>query len=456
MISSRLGLAILLLSACKDDGTAPAGTDTEAGSDGGSSTGDPMGDSSTGPADPCGNGVMEGLEACDDGNEVNGDGCNRDCTVSETVEHTIVWDGGEGADCAEGVAVDSAGNIVAVGFVETGVTGIDIWMRKHDPELAETWLQLVDGPASGEDRARAVAIAPDDSIVVAGFVEGDGLDGRNIWVRKLDPAGETVWTHVVTGEFELGDDQAYGVTVLSDGSVVVVGEITVKTQDADGWISKLDADGNEQWVTTHDGGAEALDSVRGVAAGPGDEIFVTGWESAPDGGRRIWTARLGGDGSEVWSQTYSAGSSNGNVGHGVGVRSDLGAVATGSQREGTADTDAWIGSYTADGDDAWSAVFAGSSGGTDVGRGVGVGSDDTAAVVGAGLGFSGGGVIFVNKYDATGAEQWSKQIGGDTKSDAEGRAVAIDPTNDHLVVAGCQATAGDITSGDVMLAKITP
>ena len=36
----------------------------------------------TGPAPECGNSMVEPGEACDDGNDRNGDGCNNDCTES--------------------------------------------------------------------------------------------------------------------------------------------------------------------------------------------------------------------------------------------------------------------------------------------------------------------------------------------------------------------------------------
>src|SRR5688572_5827162 len=317
-------VALASAPACKDEGEPAAETDTEAGESSGaastsSSTGEPMADSSTGVETLCGNGTMDIGETCDDGNDVNGDGCNRDCTPSQEVLYTEIWDG-RLADCAESVAIDSEGNVVAVGYVEIDAGQFDIWIRKHDATLTESWLVLENGPAGGEDRGRAVDIAPDDTIVVAGFVEGEGIEGRNVWVQKYDAAGEAVWAaaHTYTDELELGDDSAYGVTVLSDGSIVVVGETLVADQNADAWIRKLDADGNEVWTVTHAGEADAIDSARGVAVGPGDEIHVTGWETAADGGRRIWTTRLSASGEEQWSATYTAGYFNGNVGNGIG------------------------------------------------------------------------------------------------------------------------------------------
>ena len=60
-----------------DSATVAADTDSGAGDD--SSTGMPDATTST-----CGNSVVEHGEDCDDGNKVNGDGCNNDCTFTCT------------------------------------------------------------------------------------------------------------------------------------------------------------------------------------------------------------------------------------------------------------------------------------------------------------------------------------------------------------------------------------
>src|SRR5690606_31737657 len=89
---------------CGKDGEA---TDTEGTTSGTGSTGA----ESTGEVELCGNGVVDEGEECDDGNTINGDGCNADCRPSETLEWSVVYDGGNGDDCAEAVAADSAGNV---------------------------------------------------------------------------------------------------------------------------------------------------------------------------------------------------------------------------------------------------------------------------------------------------------------------------------------------------------
>jgi len=86
----------------RDDGTAPPGTSvgttgadapgsTGSGSRGGATeTSSSGGSSDTGANDPdCGNGLVEGDEECDDGNEVPEDGCEPECTLSRG---SVVWE----------------------------------------------------------------------------------------------------------------------------------------------------------------------------------------------------------------------------------------------------------------------------------------------------------------------------------------------------------------------------
>ncbi|HWU87652.1 MAG TPA: DUF4215 domain-containing protein, partial [Kofleriaceae bacterium] len=53
----------------------------------------------------CGNGVREPSEACDDGNLIDGDGCDSDCTVSACGNGIIT----AGEACDDGNAVNGDG-----------------------------------------------------------------------------------------------------------------------------------------------------------------------------------------------------------------------------------------------------------------------------------------------------------------------------------------------------------
>jgi cysteine-rich repeat protein len=70
-----------------------AGTDTEA-----TDTEVSASNTDTEPPAECGNGVAEGTEECDDGNQEPGDGCENDCTISDPVCGNGVVEEGEVCD----------------------------------------------------------------------------------------------------------------------------------------------------------------------------------------------------------------------------------------------------------------------------------------------------------------------------------------------------------------------
>ena len=67
------------------------------------------GDSSGGPV-VCGDGEVEGEEACDDGNLVDGDGCESDCQVGPVLCGNGALDPGETCDDGNGAADDGCGS----------------------------------------------------------------------------------------------------------------------------------------------------------------------------------------------------------------------------------------------------------------------------------------------------------------------------------------------------------
>ena len=78
-------------------GLDSTGDDTTTDDDSGQeSTGDTTGDT-TGDVAVCGDGELDPNEICDDGNRVDGDGCEADCTITSGVSHVVA---GPGVACA--------------------------------------------------------------------------------------------------------------------------------------------------------------------------------------------------------------------------------------------------------------------------------------------------------------------------------------------------------------------
>jgi hypothetical protein len=68
-----------------------------------------------------------------------------------------------------------------------GNTTTDVWTRKYASDGAEMWSRSHDGPGSGDDGARGVAVDAAGNVCVAGYeavASGFEADG---WLGKYTP-----------------------------------------------------------------------------------------------------------------------------------------------------------------------------------------------------------------------------------------------------------------------------
>ncbi len=144
----------------------------------------------------------------------------------------------------------------------------------------------------GNDQPTAVATFPDGSAVIAGFFEQTATFGnfvltargeRDAFIARIDRGGAFTFAHQIGGR---GDDVAFGVAALADGSAAVTGRFRGEAQ----------ASGTTTDLTLAAAGGEADDDVFVIRYGSRGEITsgARAGGPAPDGG--LGVAALG-DGS---------------------------------------------------------------------------------------------------------------------------------------------------------------
>jgi hypothetical protein len=131
------------------------------------------------------------------------DGCTGSSTCTATNATSLGSTSGN--ETLNGLAVDSAGNVIVAGGMLGPITfgndsapfsgDLDVYVAKMSPQLAPTWLRAFG--ATGLQAADAVAVASDDSIIVAGHYRGDLKHGTkslvptasssDIFVMRLRP-----------------------------------------------------------------------------------------------------------------------------------------------------------------------------------------------------------------------------------------------------------------------------
>ena len=145
------------------------------------------------------------------------------------------------------LAVDSLGNIVAIGHTDSTTAYMDWMVFKVDPVGNVLWGRTFDGFSGDDEFARAVAIGPDDSVYVTG---SGGVTGICSPISRL---GEVVRRYAADGSLLWHHEEACGggprsVVIERFGDIVLGGGSQVV------WLEQRD------WMTL----GAALGGSRGI------------------------------------------------------------------------------------------------------------------------------------------------------------------------------------------------
>lgn len=407
------------------------------------------------PDPVCGNGILESIEECDDGNEVDGDGCDADCTLNLD---TSIWEDTHAGDAmvresGQGVAIDSLGNIVVGGYDVDAVGDANMWIAKYDPDGNQQWELVLDPSMGIEDRIYGVAIDPLDNILLVGDSDIAPSDA-DIWVGKLDPDGNELWTNRFAGP-DLGNDGGRGVASDPDGNVVFTGFFRVANNDNDIVVSKLDPDGGLLWSETIPGPEALDDRGQGVVSDPEGNLFVAGFTSQSGFDRNVWLRRLDPDGAELWTEIWDSTTNANDAGFGIALAPDGSVAVAGNTPVVANNQDVWLGRWDGEsGDLLWWKQFGGQAFIDDQGLAVAADAESNFVVVG----YRGMEVtdsdIWMRKYDVGGNVVWSQVVAGRGGDRDQATAVAIDANLD-IVVTG-EIRNGMSNDGDIWVGKFGP
>ena len=251
---------------------------------------------------------------------------------------SVLQAGGSGEDRFTGISTLSDGSVLLTGSYEakagfgnrtlTSAGKSDIFLSRVNSDGGFDWTTPAGG--AGEEAAYGLASYGDGSSLVAGYFHGDAMFGpvtqkaigrADVFIARVDKDGNFLWSRRAGGtEY----DSAEAASALADGGAIVAGyfekeasfgSITLKAideYDQDGFITKVDADGQFQWAVSVSG--PQLQTVRSVATLTDGSAVIAGTftgtaklgeftlNSDEEWGSDAYIAKLNSDGEFEWAQ----------------------------------------------------------------------------------------------------------------------------------------------------------
>jgi murein DD-endopeptidase MepM/ murein hydrolase activator NlpD len=284
--------------------------------------------------------------------------------------------GGEGADFASGIAVDSAGSAYLAGYTDSEdfpVTANALQTDYHGGYADAFIVKLNAGGAkldyatylggTGNDRGAGIAVDRRGYATIGGETQSaDFPVSANAFAASLQPGGDAFVARLAPDGNRLdfstylggsGRDDARSVVINAVGETYIAGRTTSsdfpvtagafsaeRNGFADTYVAKLNADGSGLIYATYLGGS-SNEQANGLAVDDGGNAYVVGatlsddFPTTPDvfdqvsaGGYDAFVAKLTADGTGLVYATYLGGS-GGDRGQAIAVDDQGSAYLTG-------------------------------------------------------------------------------------------------------------------------------
>jgi hypothetical protein len=372
--------------------------------------------------------------------------------------------GNSGIETNYDSATDSQGNIYSVGFysgtLTVGSTSVtfkggnaDGYLTKHDSDGNPLWVKSFGG--GYDDVAIAVTIDNADNIIVTGYFQGAGANSfdadpgpnvyplpqlapilsRDCFIVKLDSNGDFVWAKQVSNPAGgAANEDSKAIRVDSANNIYIAGGFHYADFDPgaaqqvilasgngnaqDGFVLKLDSNGNYVWVKTFYSANHVV--VESIDLDTSGNIFVAGRyegivdldpstvtqnSTASNGSFDAFLVQLDVNGNYVWGKVFGgSGYDNPKFVKSIGTNVYIGGSLVGNQ---DLDPSTGVNNY----------IVSGSSDG------------------------------YISKFDNTGNYISSYTIGGSTSSENEQMYRMIVGPNGNLFISGDFLDTADFDNG---------
>lgn len=341
---------------------------------------------------------------------------------------------GSGFESAEGVAVDSAGNIYVTGQTQSqGAGNADVIIVKYNSSGVIQWQRSL-GNANSD---LGYGIATDSSGAI--YVAGTTNNGNDNLLTKYNSSGVIQWQRALTGGTK-AQGIYYNLYIDSSDNIYACGGLSVFTNEK--WfLAKYNSSGTLQWQNQMNGVNGRQISGRDVTVGSNGTIYATGNYSESNyepTGRLVSYDSSGNLLSPV--RAFGGQSTYSNpTPYGIVHDASNALYITGQSNSG-----AFLSKYDSALAPQWKKRLGSSS--NDVTRSIAI--DSSGNIYTCGDTYSTRYRVLLAKYDTNGTLQWQRTL--DSSTQMSGAGVAVDNAG-GVIISGYVQVSGQY---DVFVARL--
>ena len=243
------------------------------------------------------------------------------------------------------------GGYILTGFVQDIEAGDeDVLVMRTDSLGSELWRKIYGGP--GEDNGWDIQMTEDAGFILTGYTSSFGHGGLDVWLLRLDPQGDTLWTRTFGGA---DNERSWSVCDLEGGGYLIAAQTrSFGHGERDTWLICTDSSGDTLWTAI--AGGTQVDRIFSVDQLTDGSVVATGiTNSEGQGDMDMLVMRYALSGERLWQRTY--GSPAKDIGHGIGATRDGGMIVAGySNGVGDGDEDLLLMRLNENGDSLWSST----------------------------------------------------------------------------------------------------
>jgi hypothetical protein len=228
--------------------------------------------------------------------------------------------GGDSWEDGYSVAQTSDNGFIMVGQTQSyGFANADFLTIKTNSIGDTLWYKVLGGNSS--DYGQSIKQTTDGGYIVVGWTSSFGTGSADVWLIKMDQAGETLWTKT------FGDnawDGGFSVEETIDGGYIIVGEIGIRGGDL--WIIRTNPSGEILWTKIL--GGDNHDAGRDIHPTSDGGYIITGFTSSFGAGENdVWIIKINSVGDTLWTKTV--GGIKNDEGHSIDQTTDGGYIVVG-------------------------------------------------------------------------------------------------------------------------------